>query len=139
MKTATMIQNSIEESEVRRSEVGNLSELVGKCFKTYVTTKYEYIPNMWRYYKIIDGLFALTFDEYPYNYFNEEKNRFYFNAIKIDILPVFGGITWVKQNIVRRIFPPIEINLDEYNIAMNLYIDRLQKITWDRKEDNVGI
>lgn len=131
------IQHEIEtrEKEERMAAAASHAELIGKCFK-------KKTEKMWKYYKIISNhssneywVSALTFDEYPtyrfdcydnYSFFGEYS----FQSIEVVDLPFYCyDIQSTAQTAIVG-DSLIEISLEEYNSAMDLYIKRLQKLKW---------
>lgn len=135
-------QIRVKEEEKMRAAVAEHAGLVGKCFKARVKPHFGMFPEMWRYYKIIstraeneNRVSALRFDEYPtcwFDYRASEIGRagdFYFGHYDFDSIIVEGfplkgeGHIQIRDELT-------EISLSEYNTAMILYIDRLQKMEW---------
>ena len=111
---------------------------IGKCYKKYYE-KNGMFPPMWRYFKVIGNrgsneyhLPMLTFQEYPVYWFNYKASKignpgdyylghYDFEGIQIEDYGYFCS-GWNKGF--------IEISNEEYNKAMNLYIQRLQELEW---------
>ena len=124
-----------EEKKIKEM-VKKHDSLIGKCFKAKI---------MWKYYKIINSrasneyrVSALIFEEYPtyWFYYNLHGNHFFgrydFKGIRIGDFPFYcydwNDISEHRDAIVGDNL--IEIPLEEYNEAMNTYINRLQKLDW---------
>lgn len=109
------------------------TQLLNKCFKIRVKPMGGMFPQMWRYYKVISvsantekTVSALQFEEYPTYWFIPFKvhEGFSFGSYEFDSIIVDTvNITAIAEALT-------EISLKEYNDAMLLYIDRLQKIEW---------
>lgn len=134
------------------------SEYVGRCYKTQVCPRSGVFPSMWRYYKILNFRYqgnpyyaeCLMFDEYPLYWFNYQAHKYSyagdyflgttdFEGIHVDAIPFlcnnvshinmhehiehFGDISVGKY---KELFT--EISLDEYNQAMDTYVNRLKKL-----------
>lgn len=140
-------QTRVKEEEKMRAAVAEHTELVGKCFKMRVKPHSDMFPEMWRYYKIISTraeneyrVSALRFDEYPTYWFDYQASKigrvgdFYFGHYDFDSIIVedfpFYCYDLKGKGHIKVGDRLTEISLSEYNAAMILYIDRLQKIGW---------
>lgn len=133
-----------EEKKIKEM-VKKHDSLIGKCFKAKIHTPYILFPEMWKYYKIINSrasneyrVSALIFEEYPtyWFYYDRGGNHFFghydFKGIRTDDFP-FYCYDWNDTSEHRDAIVGdnlIEIPLEEYNEAMNTYINRLQKLDW---------
>lgn len=128
-KTAAAIKTKIET---------NLA-LVGKYYKRKVSPHNGMFSEMWKYYKIISNystneyhVSALIFHEYPCYIFNYKISRIpkaenglygYFD---------FDGI-FIDDVFIDNLENMIEISKQEYDEALDLYIDRLLKMDWNSR------
>lgn len=146
-------QTRVKEEERMREAVASHVELVGKCFKRRVKPRSGMFPPMTRYYKIISAradneyrVSALVFDEYPTYWFDYHSSKigrpgdYYFGHYDFDGIHVVDFPFYCNnllgeeddEGIIRGTVGDTltEITLEEYNAAMDLYIDRLQEMDW---------
>ena len=124
--------------------VSSHKSYVGKCYCGEETLNFSMTPKMKKYYKIISErasnqyeMSALIFYEHPFYWFDYQDHKFglpgnwYLGNYVFDGIQVenFGAFC-VSNRINNNIFDLTPISLDEYNAAMDKYIEELQNMEW---------
>ena len=139
-------KQKIRQEEEYRKKVAEYTSLVGRCFKTCAPLDKT---KCHKYYKIISArsstecrISALSFDEHPVYHFYHQISKsslagdgyfgkYDFNGIKIEDFPFYCNSYRFKNNNVLLTGTNLqEISLQEFNIAMNNYINELQNMSF---------
>ena len=139
-------KQKIRQEEEYRKKVAEHTSLVGRCFKTCAPLNKT---KCHKYYKIISArssnecrVSALSFDEHPVYHFYHQISKsslagdgyfgeYNFNGIKIEDFPFYCNSYRFKNNDILLTGTDLqEISLQEFNIAMNAYINELQNMSF---------
>ncbi len=148
MRILTTLKNQERQKkeEYVKSVVTEHESYVGKCYYMIVEPYDGMFPEMKKYFKIISargrneyGMSALTFYEHPLYWFDYNSSRigmpgdYFLGKYEFDSIQVedFGAFVWLKKDGANLFINDMtEISAEEYNAAMNKYIEELQSINW---------
>lgn len=152
---ATTILTTLKDRERKQKEehvksiVAEHESYVGKCYYIMVKPYDGMFPEMKKYFKIISArgsneyrMSALTFYEHPLYWFDYNSSRigipgdyflgeYEFESIQVEDFEAFcfrfkNDYGWTNLFINDM----TEISTEEYNAAMNKYIEELQSMNW---------
>ena len=135
-------------TEDLKERIESNKDYVGRCYKILVKPHNGMFPEMYKYIKVISErssneyrLSSLVFLEHPIYWFDFQRSKvpragnnylgdFRFLGIHLEDYPFFCYDLLRKDKVGKGIDFLTEISLEEYNNALDNYIEELKNLTW---------